>query len=203
MAEADRYVKSHPGEMAPQLIAARALDLAGQHDQAATRLEAVVRSAPDSLAPRVMLGRAYESANKLAEAERVWQEATAKFPEIEGLVFDLALCREKRKDLDGAEAAVRDVLGREPSNPTALNFLGYLLADHDRKLDEAVDLIQRALALDPNNGAGPTTVRAGSPTPASSSSAPSSSPMIRSSTSIWVTSTRRCASTTWPGPSIV
>jgi tetratricopeptide (TPR) repeat protein len=153
VAEADRYAKSHPGEMAPQLIAARAVDLAGQHDQAATRLEGVVRSAPDSLAPRVMLGRAYESANKLAEAERVWQEAIAKFPEVEGLVFDLALCREKRKDLDGAEAAVRDVLAREPSNPTALNFLGYLLADHNRKLDEAVDLIQRALALDPNNGA--------------------------------------------------
>ena len=60
---------------------------------------------------------------------------------------------------------MRDVLAREPSNPTALNFLGYLLADHNRKLDEAVDLIQRALALDPNNGAyldswaGPTTVR--------------------------------------------
>ena len=153
VAEADLYLKSHPNEMAPQLIAARALDLAGQHDQAAVRLEAAVRTAPDSLPPRVMLGRAYESANKLAEAERVWQAAIAKFPEVDGLVFDLALCREKRNDLDGAEAAVRDVLAREPANPTALNFLGYLLADHNRKLDEAVELIQRALAIDPNNGA--------------------------------------------------
>ena len=48
---------------------------------------------------------------------------------------------------------MRDVLAREPENPTALNFLGYLFADHNRKLDEAVDLIQRALARDPDNGA--------------------------------------------------
>jgi len=45
------------------------------------------------------------------------------------------------------------VLAREPDNPTALNFLGYLLADHNRNLQEAVGLIRRALELDPDNGA--------------------------------------------------
>ena len=100
-----------------------------------------------------MLGRTYESANRLRDAERVWREAAQKFPGVDGLVFDLALCREKLGDLEGAETAVRDVLAREPANPTALNFLGYLLADHNRKLSEAVGLIQQALAIDPNNGA--------------------------------------------------
>jgi len=42
---------------------------------------------------------------------------------------------------------------REPENPTALNFLGYLWADHDRNLEEAVELIVRAIAQDPDNGA--------------------------------------------------
>ena len=153
VADADRYVVRHPGELPPQLIAARALDLAGQHQQAAARLESAVQGAPDSLAPRVMLARSYESANRPRDAERVWLEATKKFPGVDGLAFDLALCREKLNDLEGAEAAVRDVLAREPANPTALNFLGYLLADHNRKLPEAVDLIRQALAIDPNNGA--------------------------------------------------
>ena len=70
-----------------------------------------------------------------------------------GLAFDLAQCRERIGDIAGAEAAVRDVLRREPNNPTALNFLGYLWADHNRNLDQAVELIARALALDPDNGA--------------------------------------------------
>jgi tetratricopeptide (TPR) repeat protein len=69
------------------------------------------------------------------------------------VAFDLAACRETLGDLAGAEAAVRDVLRREPDHPTALNFLGYLWADHDRNLDEAVELIVRALAQDPDNGA--------------------------------------------------
>jgi Tfp pilus assembly protein PilF len=48
---------------------------------------------------------------------------------------------------------VRDVLRREPDNPAALNFLGYLWADHGRHLDQAVEMIARALAQDPDNGA--------------------------------------------------
>ena len=38
-------------------------------------------------------------------------------------------------------------------NPTALNFLGYLLADHNRRLDEAEGLIRRAVEQEPDNGA--------------------------------------------------
>ena len=153
VADADAYAARHPGELPPQIIAARALDLSGQHEQAAKRFEAMVQAVPDSMAPRVMLGRSLESANRNKDAEVVWREAAKKFPEEDGLAFNLALCREKLQDLEGAETAVRDVLGREPKNPTALNFLGYLLADHNRKLPEALDLIQQALAIDPNNGA--------------------------------------------------
>ena len=34
-----------------------------------------------------------------------------------------------------------------------LNFLGYLLADHNRRLDEALGMIRRAVEKDPDNGA--------------------------------------------------
>ncbi len=61
--------------------------------------------------------------------------------------------REKLGDLSGAEAAVRDVLARQPEHPAALNALGYLWADHDRNLEEAVRMIQKALETDPENGA--------------------------------------------------
>ena len=69
------------------------------------------------------------------------------------MAFDLAAARERLGDLPGAEAAVRDVLKRELENATALNFLGYLWADHNLRLTEAVELIERALAQDPENGA--------------------------------------------------
>jgi len=83
----------------------------------------------------------------------VWEESQRRFPGLCSVSLDLALCREKIGDLHGAEAAVRDVLAREPENPVALNFLGYLFADHDKNLDEAVQLILKALALEPDNAA--------------------------------------------------
>ena len=67
--------------------------------------------------------------------------------------LQLAYCREQLGNLDGAVSAVRDVLARQPDNSSALNFLGYLFADHDRDLAEAEDLIRRALAQEPDNGA--------------------------------------------------
>jgi tetratricopeptide (TPR) repeat protein len=45
------------------------------------------------------------------------------------------------------------VLSTEPQNAMALNYLGYMLADRGVKLDEALTLIKKAVALDPANGA--------------------------------------------------
>jgi len=151
--EAERWLKENPDELRALLLAARARELNGDLEIATAHLEAAVAQAPDSIAPRVLLARVHETSNKLAASEAVWEEAVARFPGHDGLAFDLAMCREKMGDLAGAEAAVRDVLAREPDNATALNFLGYLFADHNRNLDEAVDLIRRALVVDPDNGA--------------------------------------------------
>jgi Flp pilus assembly protein TadD len=45
------------------------------------------------------------------------------------------------------------VLNANPRNPAALNYYGYMLADRGVRLDEATELIKRALAEDPTNPA--------------------------------------------------
>jgi tetratricopeptide (TPR) repeat protein len=153
VAEAERWLAGRPQDLRARLLAASARELSGDVPGAIRHLEQLVKEAPDSLAPRVMLARAYEEGGRRAEAEPVWVEAHQRFPQVHAVAFDLALCREKLGNIPGAEAAVRDVLAREPNNATALNFLGYLLADHNRNLEEAVNLIRRALEAEPNNGA--------------------------------------------------
>ena len=153
VADAEAWAAARPTDYRARIVAARALSLDKQPEAALAHLRGAIALVPDSLAPRVMLGRFYQDEHRYKEAEQVWMEALTHFPTSNGLSFDLAGCREKLGDLKGAEDAVRVVLHREPENATALNFLGYLWADHAQNLDEAVELIVRALAQEPENGA--------------------------------------------------
>jgi tetratricopeptide (TPR) repeat protein len=56
------------------------------------------------------------------------------------------------RDVD-VERTLREILKIEPSDKNALNHLGYMLAVRGERLDEAIKLVQQALAQDPNNGA--------------------------------------------------
>lgn len=52
-----------------------------------------------------------------------------------------------------AERILRQIVAAEPMNASALNYLGYLLAVRGEQLDEAIQLVQRALKEEPDNGA--------------------------------------------------
>jgi len=46
---------------------------------------------------------------------------------------------------------MKRVIELDPNNANAYNSLGYTYADQNRQLDEAQDLLERALDLDPDN----------------------------------------------------
>ncbi len=150
---AGAWARAHPSELRGAFLEARAQALASRLPLALAAARRAIALSPDSLAPRNLLARIYQNGGRFAEAESVWVESARRFPRSDAPPLGLAYCREQRGDLAGAEQAVRDVLRREPDNPTALNFLGYLFADHSLHLDEAVQLIRRALEQDPENGA--------------------------------------------------
>ena len=50
-----------------------------------------------------------------------------------------------------AERALRDLIAKDPLDAAALNFLGYMLADRGERLPEAIELVQRALKVEPGN----------------------------------------------------
>jgi tetratricopeptide (TPR) repeat protein len=60
---------------------------------------------------------------------------------------------ERMKKYDAAEAEFHKVLELDSDNAGAMNYLGYMLADRAVRLDEAYQLIKKALDLDPQNGA--------------------------------------------------
>ncbi len=60
---------------------------------------------------------------------------------------------EREKRYSEAEEQFKKVLASDPEHASALNYLGYMLADQNMKLEEALGYIKRAVDLDPANGA--------------------------------------------------
>ena len=60
---------------------------------------------------------------------------------------------ERQKRYAEAEEQFKKVLASDPEHASALNYLGYMLADQNMKLEEALGYIKRAVDLDPANGA--------------------------------------------------
>jgi len=100
-----------------------------------------------------MLARLQTETGSNADAAQTWRRAIDRFPDDPGLRLELSFSLERAGEMTAAETAVRDVLARWPDNASAQNSLGYLLADQNRRLDEAVTLIRKALASEPDNGA--------------------------------------------------
>lgn len=81
------------------------------------------------------------------------QSARARVPDDLHIAFSLGAAYERTKDYGKAEKAFRDVIESDPEHASALNYLGYMLADRGKKLPEALKLIERALAIEPDNAA--------------------------------------------------
>ncbi|MGO1071382.1 tetratricopeptide repeat protein [Lysobacter sp. CA199] len=77
----------------------------------------------------------------------------AAFPDEPELLYARALSWERRDDVARAEADFRRILVAEPDSVAALNALGYTLADRTTRYQEALELIERARAAEPDNSA--------------------------------------------------
>src|SRR5271156_2337034 len=60
---------------------------------------------------------------------------------------------QREKKFDEAEAEFKKVLAVNPQSAATLNYLGYMNADRDVRLEESLNYIKQAVSLEPTNGA--------------------------------------------------
>ena len=92
-------------------------------------------------------------AAKYNEALDVFDAAVIRHPESVNLLYARAMVQEKLGKLDALEKDLRNIIKLQPDNAAALNALGYTLADRTDRLKEALELIEKAYALDQDDPA--------------------------------------------------
>lgn len=135
-----------------QLRTALVLSKLGRLEEARTWLS---RLAPTSDMERLQIVQT--EAQILREAKNyegvfsVLSEALEKMPDSPELLYDHAMAAEKVNRLDALEKDLRRLIQLKPDYAHAYNALGYTLADRTTRLQEAIELLEKALKLEPDD----------------------------------------------------
>jgi len=146
----------YPDDSSIRSSLAMMLGEAQQPDEAVKLLQAGLKGSAGNRETYLNYAQIYERSHRFTEAEAAARkaEALAVQPgENELAWLILGAIFERQKQYDNAEEEFKKVIDVNPKNAMVLNYYGYMLADRGIRLEEARDLIQRALELEPFNGA--------------------------------------------------
>ena len=134
-------------------LCADVLAESGEPGQALQELEGMLEGNKEDLEIYHYILQVYQRGKRFKEAEKKLYEAEKYFEQEKSFYFMLGNLQERQKEYDKAETTFRKVIALDSKHASALNYLGYMWADLGVNLNEALDLIKQAVALDPNNGA--------------------------------------------------
>ncbi|MDH3815204.1 MAG: tetratricopeptide repeat protein [Acidobacteriota bacterium] len=102
----------------------------------------------------VMTGlQVLQSLERWQEVDKETAVAIDRFGENRDLIFTRAAALERLDQVEESEALFKQLVDTEPNDANAANYLGYMWADREVRLEEALELITRAVSLDPENSA--------------------------------------------------
>src|SRR5271157_1275699 len=153
---AQEAAKKFPDDRDLQMVAASQEADTGNPDAAIARVKAMLKGNADDRAVYVALAQMDSRVKRWKEAEENISKAlnlASKQEDKDYVIFVQGSIYERQKKYDLAEESFRKVLASDPKSAMTLNYLGYMLADRDTRLEEALGYVRRAVALDPQNGA--------------------------------------------------
>ena len=143
----------NPASYVAEIGRANATYAAGRKEASIEILQALARSKGDILAVQMALGDGLRREERFAEATRAYDAAIALVPDPAArhwpIFYSRGICHERSGDFAAAEADFRRALDLNPDQPQVLNYLGYSLVDRGEQLPEALAMIERAVAADP------------------------------------------------------
>jgi tetratricopeptide (TPR) repeat protein len=123
-----------------------------RNDEALPHFQQVIALNPKMTEAYLLLGLTLLQALRQEEAVAVFREGLQRNPGSADLHFNLGTAYDKMGRFDELVHEMEEAIRLDPKHADALNYLGYSYAERDMRLEEGVLLIQRALAVKPQNG---------------------------------------------------
>jgi tetratricopeptide (TPR) repeat protein len=144
--------RAAPDDLRLARLEAQAWRAQGEVDRAVSILKPFADAPGATASAYTALATVFSDAKRFDEAARVLAEAEAKFTDDPDLPFQRGAVFEQQRKYADAEAAFRVALARDPLHAPTLNYFGYMLVERGQRLEEAIQMIERALVADPHNG---------------------------------------------------
>lgn len=145
-----------PYYIVAQLGRADVLNRGGRADEAHAVLDRLAQAFPGEVTVFMTLGDLLRREERFEEASEAYSAALALIGEPReqhwSLLYARAITYERSGRWELAERDFRAALALEPEQPFVLNYLGYSLVERRENLAEALDMIERAVTAEPENG---------------------------------------------------
>jgi len=145
-----------PAYHAAELGRAGAMRRADRPEQAIEVLEQLARSHGDLAVVHSTLGDTLRGQDDFAGAIAAYDRALPLLEEDNPsrwlLYYSRGIAAERSGDWEASERDFRAALEIRPDQPQVLNYLGYSMVEQNRNLDEALGMIERAVAAEPTSG---------------------------------------------------
>ncbi len=149
-----REVRSGEHRFAARLRMAYLLNKRGKLDEAR---ECLQQTQADNNQQRVQLllveAQLLREAKRLEDAYQVLQQGLAKLPNHPDLLYETAMLADRIGKPDVFEQLLRKLIQLKPDHAHAYNALGYSLLERNERIPEAVELVEKALQLAPDDAA--------------------------------------------------
>ncbi|MDU8913811.1 tetratricopeptide repeat protein [Aestuariicoccus sp. MJ-SS9] len=151
-----RVPRDDPSYHAAELGRAGALRRDDRIDAAVEVLEQLAETHGDLPVVQSTLGDLMRQLENFEAAIEAYTKALDTYAEADRsqwfLHYARGISHERLGQWDAAEADFRAALELNPDQPQVLNYLGYSLVEKQIKLDEALDMIERAVLARPDSG---------------------------------------------------
>jgi tetratricopeptide (TPR) repeat protein len=152
----DKVPPDHPRYFSAEIGRADSLFSQGREDASVEVLKALSKSHAQISTVHSTLGNTLRRLSRFEEAVVAYDNALALFETYESnqwfLFYARGISFERLDKWKQAEPDFRKALELRPNQPNVLNYLGYSLVEKRLKLDEALKMIETAVASQPNDG---------------------------------------------------